>query len=51
MLAVTVLGSIVTFGLAATVIEVIAIIEGIIYLTKTPEEFDRTYVFGRKEWF
>lgn len=51
MLAVTILGSIVTFGLAATVIEVIAIIEGIIYLTKTPDEFNRLYVFGHKEWF
>jgi len=26
------------------------LIEGIIYLTKTDEEFDRTYVTGRKPW-
>jgi len=29
----------------------IAIIEGIIYLTRTDEEFVRTYVQGKKEWF
>ncbi len=51
MLAVSILGSLFTFGLAASVMGVIGIIEGIIYLTKTPDEFDRTYVFGAKEWF
>lgn len=30
---------------------VIGLIEGIIYLTKSDEEFVRTYVEGRKEWF
>ena len=30
---------------------ILGIIEGIIYLTKTDEEFDRMYVDGRKEWF
>ncbi len=30
---------------------VISIIEGIIYLTKTDEEFIETYQIGRKEWF
>lgn len=29
----------------------IAFIEGIIYLTKSDEEFDRTYVQSQKEWF
>lgn len=29
----------------------IAFIEGIIYLTKSDEEFDRTYVQNQKEWF
>lgn len=33
------------------VMNIIGIIEGIIYLTKTDEEFVRTYVDGRKEWF
>ena len=30
---------------------IIGIIEGIIYLTKSDEEFVRTYIYGRKEWF
>jgi alpha-acetolactate decarboxylase len=29
----------------------IGLIEGIIYLTKSDQEFDQTYVFGKKEWF
>ena len=29
----------------------IGIIEGIIYLTKSDEEFDRIYVEGKKAWF
>lgn len=30
---------------------IIGIIEGIIYLTKSDEEFEATYVQGRKPWF
>lgn len=29
----------------------IGLIEGIIYLTKTDEEFYQTYVVGKKQWF
>ena len=29
---------------------VIGLVEGIIYLTKTDEEFHRTYVVGRRPW-
>lgn len=36
---------------AAWAMGLIGIIEGIIYLTKSDEEFVRTYVDGRKEWF
>lgn len=35
----------------AGVMHVIGIIEGIMYLTKSDEEFVRTYIQGRKEWF
>jgi len=35
----------------AGVMHVIGIIEGIMYLTKTDEEFVRTYIQGRKGWF
>jgi hypothetical protein len=33
------------------VMHVIGLIEGIIYLTKSDEDFVRLYVQGRKEWF
>ena len=51
MLAVSIIGGVLTFGLAAAVIWVLAIIEGIIYLTRTQTEFDRTYVLNAREWF
>ena len=47
MLLVTVL----TCGIAGFVMGVIGIIEGIIYLTKTPEEFESVYIQNSKEWF
>ena len=33
------------------VMSVIGLIEGIIYLTKTDEEFYQTYAIEKKEWF
>jgi TM2 domain-containing membrane protein YozV len=47
MLLVTLL----TCGLAGSVMGLIGIIEGIVYLTRTDAEFAATYVAGRKEWF
>jgi TM2 domain-containing membrane protein YozV len=38
-------------GLASMAIAVIGIVEGIIYLTKSDEEFVRTYVQNKKPWF
>ncbi|MBR3181739.1 MAG: TM2 domain-containing protein [Eggerthellaceae bacterium] len=51
MLAVSIIGGIFTFGLAAAVIWLIAVIEGIIYLTKTQTEFDNIYVLNQRDWF
>ena len=47
MLLVTIL----TCGIAWPVMYIIGLIEGIIYLCKSDEEFVRIYVDGRKEWF
>lgn len=47
MLLVSVLSCFVVYP----VFYIIGLIEGIIYLTKTDEDFVRTYVDGRKEWF
>ena len=39
--------SLVTCGLVG----IVGLIEGIIYLTKSDEEFHKTYIEGKKEWF
>lgn len=38
-------------GLAPLAMGVIGLIEGIMYLTKTDEEFVATYITGNKPWF
>ena len=43
--------SLLTCGVGAAVMWVISIVEGIMYLTKTDEEFEAIYVQGQKEWF
>lgn len=50
MLVVFLLG-LILLGLPSIVIGIIAFIEFIIYLTKSDEEFEQTYVVGRKSWF
>ena len=49
MLLVSVLGCILV--LPPVIIGLIAFIEGVIYLTKSDEDFYRIYVQNRKEWF
>ena len=51
MLGVSVVGSLVTLGIAGGVMGVIAIVEGIMYLVKSQSEFEEIYVFGQREWF
>lgn len=47
LLLVTVL----TCGIGAMITSIIGIIEGIIYLTKSDEDFVRTYIQSKKGWF
>lgn len=47
LLAVT----IVSFGALAFVTSIVGIVEGVMYLTKTDQDFYATYVAGRKAWF
>ncbi len=49
MLLVTILGSFILIG--PMVMWIIGLIEGIMYLTKSDEEFVATYVNGKKGWF
>jgi TM2 domain-containing membrane protein YozV len=43
--------SILTLGFGAVVMEIIGIIEGVMYLTKSDEDFQTTYVQNHKGWF
>lgn len=43
--------SLLTFGFGAGLMGIIGLIEGILYLTKSDEEFTATYQAGRKGWF
>lgn len=45
---ITLVISLVTCG---SIGSIIGIVEGVIYLTKTDEEFETTYVKGSKPWF
>ena len=51
MLLITVLGWFLTCGMASMVIGIIGLIEGIIYLTRTDEQFYYQYVVQKKQWF
>ncbi|MGJ3244855.1 MAG: TM2 domain-containing protein [Elainellaceae cyanobacterium] len=43
--------SVLTCFIASPVIGIIGLVEGIIYLTKTDEEFVQTYINNKKGWF
>jgi hypothetical protein len=38
-------------GMLAVIPSIIGIVEGIMYLTKSDEEFVRTYIQSKKGWF
>ncbi|MBQ5330045.1 MAG: TM2 domain-containing protein [Oscillospiraceae bacterium] len=43
--------SLLTFGVGAVVMEIIGIVEGVIYLTMNDDQFAATYLSASKEWF
>ena len=43
--------SVLSCGTLYPVMHVIGIVEGIMYLTKSDEDFVREYIYGRKGWF
>lgn len=49
--AIVLLSTLLTCGFGAMVTSVIGLAEGIIYLTKSDEEFVSTYVVNKKGWF
>ena len=50
MLAVTLVGWMIAFGLGLLAMTALGIIEGVTYLTKSDTDFERTYVINRKAW-
>jgi TM2 domain-containing membrane protein YozV len=51
MIAVTLVVGFFTCGIGASLMGIVGLIEGIIYLTKSDAEFYNTYQVGRKPWF
>ena len=51
LLGTSVIGGIITCGISIIVTDIIGVIEGIIILTKTPEEVKRLYLDKKTGWF
>jgi len=51
MLVITLVLGVITCGVGASVTAIIGLIEGIMYITKTDEEFVNTYITNKKPWF
>ncbi len=51
MLCVSIIGGILTLTFATFAMGLIGLIEGIIYLSKSPYAFEQIYVLHKKEWF
>ena len=51
MLLVSLVIGTLTCGIGISVMSIIGLIEGIIYLTKSDEEFNEVYIQGKKGWF
>ncbi|NCZ96553.1 TM2 domain-containing protein [bacterium] len=51
MLLVSLIGGVMTCGVASAIMGLIGLIEGIIYLTKPDEVFYQEYAIQKKQWF
>ena len=51
MLLVSLVGLVCTMGISTLVMSVIGLVEGIIYLSKSDEDFYQTYAVEKKQWF
>ena len=51
MLVVSLVGGIVTCGAGTGIVGIIGLVEGIIYLTKSDDDFYTTYVKNKRAWF
>ncbi|MDP8268093.1 MAG: TM2 domain-containing protein [Candidatus Tenebribacter davisii] len=51
VLLISIIGGLPTIGGSILVMWIFGLIEGIIYLTKSDEDFDELYVQNKKQWF
>lgn len=51
MAAIWLVGAVLLCGIPSMIISIIGIVEGIMYLTKSDEEFVQTYIVNKKAWF
>ena len=50
MLVISVVGALFMCGIPTTIIGLLGVVEGIIYLTKSDDEFYRNYQVGKRSW-
>lgn len=51
MLIIAVIGGALTYGFALIIMQLIALIEAMIYLNKSSEDFSNTYFVKKQGWF
>lgn len=50
-LGITIVGGVFTLGVAAAVMALVGVVEGILYLTESQSKFENTHVLHVREWF
>ncbi|AUT01489.1 MULTISPECIES: TM2 domain-containing protein [unclassified Nostoc] len=51
MLVISLVGGTFSYGMTLLIMQIIGLIEGMIYLNKTPEQFVKTYIINKQGWF
>ncbi|MFO5437242.1 MAG: TM2 domain-containing protein [Dolichospermum sp.] len=51
MLAISVVGGSLTYGFTLIIMQLVGLVEAMIYLNKPPEEFINTYFVNKQAWF
>lgn len=51
MLVISLVGGTFSYGMTLLVMQIVGLIEGMIYLNKNPEQFVNTYIVNKQGWF
>jgi TM2 domain-containing membrane protein YozV len=51
MLVIALIGGSFTYGLGLLIMQLVGLMEGMIYLNKSPEEFGNIYLLNKQGWF